>query len=262
MKSVRGTHPDDVQDWVDAARVILYMRNHSEISKGELPIREVSARLFKDSKVIENITRLLDVLLCDTIDARSRDPYETWSEIGLCRVEQPVRLAGNIILRRERVCALLDIPYAAFPASTVCCVESPLTAILSIENQTTFHSEAKRHYDENVLLIYTAGVPSPAWKAMYTRILQSVPQSTSIEHWGDVDEGGFRIAAMIAEIAKTCGHTLKPHRMSPEDVPLDKRRLATEKTRNRMRQYAERAGWVGLANMIFEAGFTVEQEAL
>jgi hypothetical protein len=50
--------------------------------------------------------------------------------------------------------------------------------------------------------------------------------------------------------------------MSPEDVPLEKRRPATEKTLERMRHYAEKAGWVLLADSIFESGFTVEQEAL
>lgn len=262
LKKVRGTAPEDVQDWIDAARVIVYMRAQPDIAKGELPIREVSAHLFKDSKVIEKLSGVLDVLLCDNIDSAPRSHYEIWSEIGLRREEQPVRLAGNVAVKRERVCALLDTPYAAFPASTVCSVENSPSAVITIENQTTFHSEARRCCDENVLLIYTAGMPSPAWQAMYTRILMSVPRSTTVEHWGDVDEGGFRIAALIAKLAKGCGHTLKPHRMAPEDVALEKRRPATEKTLNRMRHYAEKAGWPALAGKIFEAGFTVEQEAL
>jgi hypothetical protein len=262
LKNVRGTSPEDVQDWIDAVRVIQYMRDQDEARIGELPIREVSAHIFKDSKRIEKLVGTLDVLLCGSIDSTSRDQCEVWLEIGLRREEQPVRLAGNVTIRRKRVHALLDVPYAAFPASTVCGVDGFPSAVISIENQTTFHTEARRRCEDNVLLIYTAGMPSPAWRAMYARILKSVPKSTAIEHWGDIDEGGFRIASVLAELAKECGHILKPHRMAPGDVPLEKRRPAAEKTRSRMRLFAEKAGWAQLASEIFEAGFTVEQEAL
>lgn len=262
FKKVRGTGPQDVQNWIDAAKTVLYMRNQPETLKGELPVREVSAYLFKDSKRIENIVNMIDVLLCNSTESLSRNPIEVWSEIGLRREEQPVRLAGKVIIHRERVCALLDSPYAAFPASTILRMETIPSVVISIENQTTFHSEARRCYDENILLIYTAGMPSPSWSEMYTRLLKSIPQSVPIKHWGDVDEGGFRIASFIARLAKTSGHSLQAHLMSPEDIPLDKRRPASEGTLSQMRYYAEKAGWITLANTIFEAGFTVEQEAL
>ena len=262
LKKVRGTGPKDVQDWLNAAFVIQYMKKQPDTVKGELPIREVSAYLFKDSKVIEKISSLLDVLLSGSTESIAREPYEIWAEIGLRREEQPVRLAGKVIIRRERVCSVLDSPYTAFPAATVLNIESSISNLITIENQTTFHTEARRLHDNDVLLIYTAGMPSPAWRAMYSRILSSISKNTSILHWGDVDEGGFRIAALISELAKASGHTLKPYRMSPEDVPLEKRRPATEKTLVRMRHYAEKAGWVLLADSIFESGFTVEQEAL
>ncbi len=262
LKKVRRTSPEKAKDWSDAARVIIHMRNQPDITKGELPIREVSAHLFKNTKVIEKLSGLLDVLLCGNLDSPPRNPREVWSEIGLHKEEQPVRLAGSVTIKRERVCALLDTPYSAFPASTVLGIESYPSAIITIENQTTFHTEAKKCCDENILLIYTAGMPSPAWSAMYTRVIMSVPNSTPILHWGDVDEGGFRIAAYIAKLTHNCGHKLMPYLMAPNDVAQEKRRPATDKTLERMKYYAEAAGWADLAIAISESGFTVEQEAL
>jgi hypothetical protein len=83
-----------------------------------------------------------------------------------------------------------------------------------------------------------------------------------VYHWGDIDEGGFRIAATLAKDALTAGHTLIPHSMSPEDVPLAMQREASERTLERIRYFATAAGWPELGDAITEAGFTVEQEGL
>ena len=40
-------------------------------------------------------------------------------ELGLYREPQPARLAGNIVVRRERGAFPLDCPYGALPPSTV-----------------------------------------------------------------------------------------------------------------------------------------------
>ena len=132
---------------------------------------------------------------------------------------------------------------------------------MTIENLTTFHSEAKRHCDEDVLLIYTAGMPSPNWRNMYIRLLKSVPSAIPVLHWGDVDEGGFRIAATLARDALSAGHTLQPWKMHPDDVPADVRRTATPYVLGRIRHFAEAAGWAALGAAV-SAGFTLEQEGL
>ena len=97
---------------------------------------------------------------------------------------------------------------------------------------------------------------------MYERLLVMVPAGTLIQHWGDVDEGGYRIASVLAEAAKRAGHTLNPWLMSPLDVPADSRVPAQEGTVSRMARYAQRAGWPDIAAAIQNTGFTMEQEAL
>lgn len=111
--------------------------------------------LFKDSKVIEKISSLLDVLLSGSTESIAREPYEICGQkSAYAEKKQPVRLAGKVIIRRERVCSVLDSPYTAFPASTVLGIESSIYTLITIENQTTFHTEARRLHDNDVLLIY------------------------------------------------------------------------------------------------------------
>ncbi len=262
LRKVRGLGPDSIQDWFDADMVIGHVHLLAADQKGYVPIREASARIFKDSKRIEKLTGALDVLLAGAVDAELRDPVEVWRELGLSREEQPVRMAGKVEIVRSRVTALLDAAYAAFPAPAVLGVASVPEMVLTIENLTTFHSEAIHRCEEKVLLIYTAGMPSPAWREMYRRLLRGLPESTQVFHWGDVDEGGFRIASVLSKDARSVGQTLHPWRMHPDNIPLDQRRPASVGSLERMRRFAEAAGWADIGSAIEKAGFTVEQEGI
>lgn len=262
LKKVRTYGPEDAQDWADAARVIQFMTSARENRTVDEPIREVSARLFKDSKRIEKLAAPIDVLLTGDVDGEIREAYDVWQEIGLFREEQPVRLAGKVIVERTRLTALLDEPYGALSAPSIIGLASQPKLVMTIENQTTFHSEAKRRHNEEILLIYTAGMPTPAWRAMYSRLLSSLPPKVPVYHWGDIDEGGFRIASILAREAKSAGHILQPWKMHPDDVPADRRVSAKPHTLERIKHFASVAGWAALGDDIAKAGFTVEQEAL
>lgn len=262
LRKVRGLGPENLQEWVDATRVIDFAKVNLDGKTNDLPIREASARLFNDSKRIEKLLAPVDVLLSGDTEAEARQSSDIWQELGLFREEHPVRLAGNVMVRRERVTAYLDTPYSGLPAPTVMGLASMPQLLMTIENQTTFHSEARRRCEENVLLIYTAGMPTPAWRAMYGRLLKDLPTDVPVYHWGDIDEGGFRIAATLANEANGAGHALKPWLMHPDDVPLDRRTVAKLGTLMRIKHFAAAAGWAELGELVAEAGFTVEQEGL
>lgn len=261
MAKVRGLGPQDASAWIDAAKTIraCAARNQNSTSA---PVREFSARLFQDSKRIEALTAQLDVLLCGSVEESPRAATQVWQELGLFREEHPVLLAGNVHIARVRSTGLIDAPYMGLPAATILRVISSITEVITIENKTTFHSEAKRRQDDEALLIYTAGMPSPTWRAMYGRLLKSLPQDVPIFHWGDVDEGGFRIASTIAAVAKGVGFSLQSYRMSPEDVPLEMQVRASERTLERIYHFACAAGWPKLGQAVREAGFIAEQEMI
>lgn len=261
LKKVRGTNPARMDDWLDAIRVIAAAENRD--SSVDAPLRQMSARLFNDSKRIEKLSGPLDALLTGSLDSEARPPAEVWKELGLFREEQPVLLAGRVEIRRDRLTSVPDAPYGGFPPYAVKGLAGLVPAsVLSIENLTTFHSVARRHSEDPALLIYSAGMPSPAWRAMYRRILSGLPVGVPVFHWGDVDEGGFRIASVIAADAMSCGVTLRPWRMHPDDVPPETRRTASAATLKRIAHFAAKAGWAELGDAVNTAGFTVEQESL
>lgn len=262
LRNVRGLGTRSAQDWLDAVRVIDFARETARPDAIAVPIREASARLFKDSKRIEKLAGIVDVLLSGSVDGEIRQPAEVWKELGLFREEHPVRLAGNVIVERDRVTTYLDTPYSGLPAATVRRLVSTPRLVMTIENQTTFHSEARRRCDEDVLLIFTAGMPTPAWRNMYVRLLTSLPIDVPVYHWGDVDEGGFRIAAILAQDARSVGHILQPWSMHPSNVPVQLRRSAKESTLTRMKYFANLAGWSQLGDAVSAAKFTAEQEGL
>jgi hypothetical protein len=260
LKKVRGTGPDGAANWAMACDVIAYCRTQVALHATETPVRDASARLFKDSKRIESLVPCLDVLLACNVEDDARPEAEVLQELGLYREQQPVRLSGNIVVRRERGAFQLDRPYCALPPSTVLGIESMPSQILTIENQTTFHVWARQYHDSDVLCIYTAGMPSPAWRAMYLRLLSAVPASASVHHWGDVDEGGFRIASFLSRCAAEVGHALLPWKMRPGDVPESLRRAAPARTVERMVKYAYEAGWSDIAQELMDGKFVAEQE--
>lgn len=261
LRTVRTYSAVDVNDWVDAIRVIDFAKLNLALGVVSLPINEASGKLFKDTKRIRKLAAPIDVLLSGDINS-NRPSSEVWEAIGLFREEHPVRMAGNVIIERERVTSYLDAPYSGFPAMTIKRLGSKTLSVMTIENQTTFHSEARRRYKENVLLIYTAGMPNPPWREMYVRLLQDLPKDVPLYHWGDVDEGGFRIASVLAQEANKAGHVIRPWQMHPDAVPIEHRTPASQNTVNKMIYFAELAGWGFLVEAIREAKFTVEQENL
>jgi len=112
-------------------------------------------------------------------------------------------------------------------------------------------------------------MPSPLWRSMYHRILKGLPDNIPIYHWGDIDEGGFRIAATIAADARNAGHLLKPWNMHPQDIteippqddPENPRRTVSQKTLEKMKHFADAAGWPEIGEEIMKAKLTVEQES-
>ncbi len=260
LRKVRSTGPELAVNWAMACDVIAYCQAQVALGTMETPVRDASARLFKDTKRIESLVPCLDVLLAGNIEDDARTEAEVLQELGLYREPQPARLAGNIVIRRERGSFPLDSPYVALPPSTVLGLGSMPNQVLTIENQTTFHVWARQHYDSDMLCLYTAGMPSPAWRAMYLRLLSELPASTPVLHWGDVDEGGFRIAAFLSRCAAEAGHTLLPWKMRPADVPESLRRAAPTRTVDRMVKYAGEAGWNNIAHELAKAKLVAEQE--
>lgn len=261
--TVRRAGPKSLNEWLDAITAINAARKRLRNDSISLPIRQFSTKCLKHSKRAEALTPFVDVLLSDSITTPPRTEAQVWQELDIFREEQPVLMAGNVKIKRTRLTAFLDMPYSGFHADAVLSAESNIDKILTIENLTTFHDYAKKFSDKETLIIYTAGMPSPSWVRMYLRLVQSFDHFTPIEHWGDIDEGGFRIAAFIAQNLKSVGRKLIAHsKMSPSHIQVEDRVEAKDSVINKMVKYCQLAGWDALANEIKMAKITQEQEGI
>lgn len=228
-------------------------------------LRRESVRLFGDSKQLEKLTPWLDILVTGELAASGLSKEEVWSAIGLRREPQPMLLAGDGSVELANATLPLVRPYLGLPVESVRAVATSARCLLTIENLASFHDAAQSPDAGSALLLYTGGMPSPAWRAAYARILQRLPPQLPIYHWGDIDEGGFRIAAVLAATAQIAGRRVLPWMMSPAELPPDvvkQAKVSPASLLAAMLRWAERCGWDGLAAQLQRQPMQLEQESL
>lgn len=266
-RKVRGRGPDAATELAAAAQLVA-----ERLAEGvpESILRRESVRRFGDSKRIERLTPWLDLLVAaeagDDAGASGLTREDVWAALGLRREPQPMLLSGNGRLSLSDGSVLpLPRPYLGVPAAALQHLQAPARVVLTIENLASFHDAASLARDPGLLIVYTGGMPSPAWRAAWRRLLEGLPDSVVLRHWGDIDAGGFRIAAVLAQCAREGGRELQPWRMSPHDLdPALRATLAAPSpaTLALMTRAAEAAGWRGVAAALAEHPIQMEQERL
>ncbi|MCK6231493.1 Wadjet anti-phage system protein JetD domain-containing protein [Stenotrophomonas indicatrix] len=255
---VRGQGPNSARSFADALRVL----DALALTPGEdQVVRRISVRLFSNSKHIEKLKRPLDLLTNDTLLAPARKRLELFNELGLVKEPQPFLAAGSGVLRlQDDQNATVFRPFLGVAGKTIIGYSGDPAWVLSIENLTTFHLCSQLSAARDGLIVYTGGMPSPAWANAYSKILEACSPSIQIFHWGDIDAGGFRIAARIREIVPAT-HQLLPWLMDPRELPHSiENQEAEPATKSAMVRHAMRAGWPDLAAGLDER--RIEQEAI
>lgn len=266
-RKVRGHGPEAAPDLADAARAVqarLADAAHERI------LRRESARLFagraQASKRLEQLTPWLDLLTRGVLMADGVIEKEhVWSALGLRREPQPLLIAGSgTLLLDDGVELSLATTFLGVPLDAVQGVRTNATRLLTVENLASFHDAARAPGADRTLLLYTGGMPSPAWRRAYARMLDALPAGLPVWHWGDIDEGGFRIAAVLAETASARGRRLQPWRMSPATVRTNggEEHVPPASVLAAMCRWAERAGWCDVADDLRAHPLSLEQEAL
>ena len=265
---VRGQEATDasVAQILDAIRLISARRG---VVRDEL-LRRVSAMMFGDSKRVEGIVKWIDLLWFNSIAPSGLDSSEVFSAIGLHKEPLPVLISGPLTVVTSTTTVGVVHPYLGFaPAHIAGFVPNPAVLswrVLTIENRQTFHEFAEAASDQvGLVLLYTGGMPSPSWRQVYMLILKSLPrQTTQAFHFGDLDEGGMRIGAVIAGSAAEAGFTLKPWLMDPRElIGLGYALKPTaESVSSAMSRTCRSIGWNDLAIHVETHPGTLEQEVL
>lgn len=259
-KRVRGHGPEKHADFADAARVISHMQSRTE----DAVVRAVSIDLFGDSKRIEALVPLLDALTAESITAPAAHWEDVLANLGLRKAPSPFLLAG-----RGRVHLIesgwrdLAYEYLAVSPTQIDGFEGAIEWVLLVENLTTFDLCAKARPDrEGGLVLYTAGMPSPSWLRACRAVLERLGHHISVYHWGDIDVGGFRIAAKVADAIYP--RRLRPWLMDSRSLrDIERTVPASLAERGQMARNAARAGWGDLAeHLASQESLLLEQEAV
>ncbi|WP_339208566.1 Wadjet anti-phage system protein JetD domain-containing protein [Stenotrophomonas sp. FSL W7-1447] len=257
-KKIRKLGPASANVFVDALTVLDAL---ARLPGEDQVVRRLSVKLFGDSKRIEKLLRPLDVLTNESLAAPARTPQELFNQPGLVKEPQPFLVAGAGTLRLDQnQLAPVLRPFLGVASKAIEGYSGTPAWVLSIENLTTFHLCSQLPQAPQGLIVYTGGMPSPAWATAYAKLLAEVSSATPVLHWGDIDAGGFRIAARIREVVPTSLPFL-PWLMDPLGLPAGvETHRADPATLGAMTRHADRAGWSELAETL--RPICVEQEAL
>ena len=243
-KAPGGVAADKASQFVDSMRVIDSAQRMGARDK-DLLLRRFSANLFGDTKHIEALARQIAFLLGEPDNSEE----DVFARLGLVKHPQPMLLSGppSCSVRVGENVVPLVRPYLGLRPDTIDGLQvgnGDIRCILTIENLASFNEAAQDTSNPNdMLLIYVAGNPTPSLLAAYTRLLMSV-EPPIVMHWGDIDLGGFRIAARLADTVKTAGYQLDLWHMNPAESATDQNDKASEHKIDQIVVICEKYGWM------------------
>lgn len=264
-KRPRGIGPERIDDLVDAVRILDGLTGYV----GEdVPVRQYSAKLFNDSKHIEDLVPILDYLTAgEETSGMARTAEEVLGELGLIRHPQPALIAGlaRIIFTNGNVIRIPS-PYLGLAPQSVERIEVDTDAryILTVENYTTFNEICRGMAGPlEGAVLYTAGMPSPSFLTVYKKALANAPANIALNHWGDIDLGGYRIADVIANTARSMDMPVRLWNMNPAELAAHTAwRDLTDKEVGWIRSIAKKHGWNTEFQGVALHRFAYEQEMI
>jgi len=264
LRTVRGRSASETPDLVDALRVLDFCHDRS----GEdIAVRTASAALFKNSKRLEQLEPWLDILTAESLQGPRLSAEELFANLGLVKHPPAVYLSGSAELELANGLRLqIPSPFVALaPKSIVRAALMPsVHTVLTVENLTVFHELAagRAGHPEAHLILFTAGMPAPSFMIFYERLLQELGDRR-LYHWGDIDPGGFRVAACLARAAARVGRRLSLWQMDSSRFQPDLAyRQLTHTDISEMRRICNNYGWIQEAAALEVSRHGFEQEAL
>jgi hypothetical protein len=188
--------------------------------KEAMDYRHFSIKAFKDSKKLRSYKALIANLLKSQFsELEGFDIDEVFRFFGITPIEQPILLSGSLNFTQHG--SFLD---ASFPPAVglfsseelVVSTQTTITGVITIENQASFMRYVKEEKQPTEIVLYTSGIPTPKFIALFQTISNTLEPQTNFLHWGDIDLGGFKIWNILN---KSIEREVKPYRMSPDDYP-------------------------------------------
>ena len=161
-------------------------------------MRTISVLLYSDSKKLESLLSIIAKIVAPNTPKaiRSKKPPEIMEYWGISKFPPSFKCKSSIDVHTLR--GILDTskawPYLEIPPDGIINFSSSQNPdyILFIENKTTFERYS-REIEDKGWIFYTNGFPSRRWQDLFKNIVELVSKETPVYHWGDLDEGGYRI---------------------------------------------------------------------
>ncbi len=209
----------------DGAEITTLYQAVDAVDRGKhhgLDLRTFSARCLGDSKAMERLQSRIAAVLRSHLKLPDLNDAEVYAEIGLEKYPQPLFLKGPLELTYGGKRLELEGvgPYLAVSPDGITEIASAGSPdyVLVIENLTSYQRHV-RELDDRGIVLYSGGFPGPTFRALLGRLDEHLDAGLPFFHWGDVDLGGLRIFARLADTLRR--HALRPHLMQPavSDLP-------------------------------------------
>ena len=203
----------DTDAAVNLFKVALSVSNNEH---RDLDMRTYSVRVLNDSKAIEGMLNKLALLLRRNPEWNQFDDNnELFRMLGLEKFPPPIYIKGPLFIKycNEDWDISTLRPFVGISPDMVSDIKLTRNVpyVLTVENLASFQRHV-REIDDDSIVIFSGGFPSPALTHILKLIDQCVPDGNRYLHWGDRDVGGIRIFSHIE--SNISRHTLIPHLMN------------------------------------------------
>lgn len=220
--------------------------------------RDFSVRLFKDSKLFDQISHKVISLLFEYGDFPEKEQVLETLNIVKTPTYVNFRGAGIVVLSGQRIdlnSLKSDIAISSIMLEDIERIEITGKKVMTVENLTSFHTAAK----EDTFLIYLGGFHNRIRRDFIKKIYRQNPNVEYL-HFGDIDAGGFHI---LKHLRKSTGVDFKPYKMDLDTLIKhnDYWRRLTENDRSRLKRL-KGSEFDDLIDFMLENNCKLEQEAI
>ena len=253
---------DDMADYKDLWTILFALFELED----DVYIRDLSVKLFSDSKRLEKIKSRAEGLLYKY--GEYPDKNLILEEYGLIQTPSHVMVKGNVILHfhdQELNVGMLrgDLAFSTESLRDITKIQVKGSRVITIENLTSFH---RFNCSEDEVAIYLGGYHNRVKRAFLKSMYRDNP-SVEYRHFGDIDAGGFYIFEHLKRKTGIPFRTLYMDRdtfcrykkYTKELTPNDRKRIQKliEK-----RQSSNETEYIEVLSTMLKMGRKLEQEAI
>ncbi len=253
---------DDMADYKDLWTILFALFE----LENDVYIRDLSVKLFSDSKRLEQIKSRAEGLLYKYGEYPEKNLI--LEEYGLIQTPSYVMVKGNVILHfhdQELNVGMLrgDLAFSTESLRDITKIQVKGSRVITIENLTSFH---RFNCSEDEVAIYLGGYHNRVKRAFLKSMYRDNP-SVEYRHFGDIDAGGFYIFEHLKRKTGIPFRTIymdmdtfcRYKKYTKELTPNDRKRIQKliEK-----RQSGNETEYLEVLSTMLKMGRKLEQEAI